>query len=384
MKNTSIRFHWSIDQLQILSNNLDLDIIDWSIYEVMKQFFLSGNCEKRQFDGKFYYRYEWQNIPDQAPILKISTKQAVYKRYDKLISANLLCQMPLPDGTISKRFFCFGDMHEVVMNTQGSKEKAVSEKENYSNKNKKLGASNTVNARLDRKQRFTPVNDGLQNTLLSVNDGLQKEPKSVNDGLLYNNINIDNRINLDKNIITQPDGSGFLSSDEIADLESQLTAKKREAQTPPRSAAPPAKRKAPASKWNGSFGIAQRIFDEQRKLWSIKRFNIADAGLVWNGKEHGQLSNLLTMLKSKALSSGASYESDIEFVETELPVFLGAAAQLNKYYSNDFTPTLFSSKFNTVVIDIQNFLKNGNTSNNGRNGHNFDAERTRYMESLLD
>ena len=111
---------------------------------------------------------------------------------------------------------------------------------------------------------------------------------------------------------------------------------------------------------------------------------MVDSGLVWNGKEIGQFSNLLTMLKSKAIASGASYENDIEFVETELPVFLGAAAKLDRYYSNDFTPSLFSSKFNTVVTDIQNYLKNGNTNNSGRNGHNFDPARTAYMESLLD
>ena len=384
MKNQNIRFHWSIDQLQIISNNLDLDIIDWSIYEVMKQFFLSGKCEKKQFNGDTYYRYEWQNIPEQAPILKISTKAAVYRRYENLSKANLLHPMELPDGTISKRFFRLGEMHEIVMNTKGDVDAANLAKKTYSEKSKKLGESNTVNARLDRKRRFTPVNDGLQNTEKTVNDGLQNLPKTVNDGLLYKNTNIDKNTIEDKNTIT-PFGENLLSQDEMIEIEEQIEAHGKLQKPPHIPPAPPTNSRKPShAKWNGSFKIAQSIFEEHRNQWSMNRFGIEDKGLFWTGKEIGQLSNLLTMLKSKAIQNGDVYETDVEFVQSELPIFLAAATKLNCYYSNEFTPTLFSSKFNTVVTDIKNYLKNGNANSKGRNGHQFDPERTRQMESLLD
>ncbi len=137
------------------------------------------------------------------------------------------------------------------------------------------------------------------------------------------------------------------------------------------------------AKWNGSFGIAKTMFDDYRKKWTKQRTGIDGEPIYWNEKEIGQLSNLLTALKAKSTEAGKYYDTDKDFIENVLSVFLDYAIRLDKYYMQEFTPTRFYSNFNTIYTDIKILFNNGNSTKiNSRSKISDEFKRT--LADILD
>jgi len=189
-----------------------------------------------------------------------------------------------------------------------------------------------------------------------------------------------------------PMGGPLTDEDNVRDFEEQLDGQQQNPSSDNLAEGPeqkkkkvaPKKKSEPERKWNGSFKIAIEIFDNHRKVWMKKRKGIEGEPLYWSGKECRQFSNFLTALKKKAEDAGHIYPTDEDFIKTALPAFLEAAASLEKYYMDEFTPTRFYSNFNTLYTDIKTFFKHGNNADKKpRSGHQISTQRLERINSLL-
>lgn len=85
-----MKWSWNINQRAVIDNNLDIDVIDLSIFEMLKDFTHSSRCKKLDVNGKMYYLMGWKLVVDQLPILKLRTRRSVTKRYEKLKNAGII------------------------------------------------------------------------------------------------------------------------------------------------------------------------------------------------------------------------------------------------------------------------------------------------------
>ncbi len=214
------------------------------------------------------------------------------------------------------------------------------------------------------------------------NDGKESLPETVKK--VYPIIIEEN--NTKKIIENDNSPNGVFSESEIEDFEKQAAAIRTDSsleESETEKEKNLRQKKKNETKWNGSFQAAKDYFDKYRKTWMKKRHGVDGDPIYWNGMETGQLSNLLTALKSKSTDAGHVYGSDKDFIEAVLPVFLEYATRLDKYYMNEFTPTRFYSNFNTIYADIKILFTNGTSTTNGKR-HGISQDFKNAIASQLD
>lgn len=143
-----MKFNILINQKAAIDSGLDLDIIDLSIFVTLKDFALSKRCEKMKAeDGTVYYLFSWGLIVKELPILGLNSRQAVFKRFEKLRAANVI--YPNPDnGTLAKSWYAFGVNYDrLIFSTPDN--------------NGLQGDNESSKPANDSLQK--PVNNGLQN-----------------------------------------------------------------------------------------------------------------------------------------------------------------------------------------------------------------------------
>lgn len=124
-------------------------------------------------------------------------------------------------------------------------------------------------------------------------------------------------------------------------------------------------KKTEKAKWEAAArNKAKELFDESNRQWQRNcGLQVSEEeGIYWDGKMIGQLTNFMNRLKFKAISSGAQFATDLDFVNRALKMFLESAARLtNVWYMDKFTPTNFVSNFEALYVDVKRNIKSGYT-----------------------
>jgi hypothetical protein len=87
-----MKYNININQYAAIKLGLEdkLDIVDLSIFSMLYQFGNMPACIKMHEDGQHWYRFKHGLIQKELPILKLTTRQAIHKRMQKLVSCGLL------------------------------------------------------------------------------------------------------------------------------------------------------------------------------------------------------------------------------------------------------------------------------------------------------
>ncbi|MFG6426052.1 MAG: hypothetical protein K1W14_06605 [Muribaculaceae bacterium] len=85
-----MKWNININQKAAVDNGLNVDIIDLAIYDFIKSFINSRNCNKIDTPDGVFYRISHAAIIEQMPLLGIKSKRAIVYRINKLIDAKLL------------------------------------------------------------------------------------------------------------------------------------------------------------------------------------------------------------------------------------------------------------------------------------------------------
>jgi len=106
-----MKYNININQKAIIDLNLDLDVVDMAIFDFIKDFSNSNNCTKVLINGKQYFWISHSKVINDLPIIRISTRQGILKRINKLIDAKLIDRA---DGDIQRSYYCFNENYDKV------------------------------------------------------------------------------------------------------------------------------------------------------------------------------------------------------------------------------------------------------------------------------
>lgn len=91
-----MKYNIHIPQKEAIMISPDLDILDMSIFDFIQYFSSTNSCRKLYETDLVYFWIAYDLIIDEMPLLKIKTKDAIYRRIQKLVSVDLL--VPHPDN----------------------------------------------------------------------------------------------------------------------------------------------------------------------------------------------------------------------------------------------------------------------------------------------
>lgn len=153
-----MKFTILINQKAAIESELDLDIIDLSIFDFIKDFTHSGNCKSKLLNNKIYYLLSWKLISSQLPILFLRTRQSVYSRMKKLCDRKILESCP-DNQTDGEAWYCFSTNYDYFVFKTDDKKKPLDNC--YPPVNETLQGCNS--------ELSPPVNETLQNNTISNN-----------------------------------------------------------------------------------------------------------------------------------------------------------------------------------------------------------------------
>lgn len=109
-----MKYNIRINQQAIVKHQLDIDLIDAAILDFFESWVLTGNIVKLDDNGITYYWLDYKNLINEMPLLKIKSKDGVYRRIKKMCDQDLL--VPHPNNqVIGKPFFAFGKTHKKLL-----------------------------------------------------------------------------------------------------------------------------------------------------------------------------------------------------------------------------------------------------------------------------
>lgn len=102
-----------INQKAIIENGINIDLIDASIFDFIKDFSHSPKCETIQILSVKYFWISHTLIIENLPLLGIKSKRGIQKRIDNLVETGLLKRHP-DCKQMARTYYCFGDKYEAV------------------------------------------------------------------------------------------------------------------------------------------------------------------------------------------------------------------------------------------------------------------------------
>lgn len=179
-----------INQFAAVKSGLDLDLIDLSIFDFIKDFANSQSCVKIQTPEGIYFWVSHKLIIDSMPLLKIKTAQGIIKRIENLIKAELLIKHPNCEF-YSKTLYSFGKNYDLLTFNKTSfsdsepklnplnESLAPPQQKFNAPLNESLGNNTIIDNTINNNSIVPPVNeftDDTQKTLFPEND-LDKKQK---------------------------------------------------------------------------------------------------------------------------------------------------------------------------------------------------------------
>lgn len=102
-----MKYTININQVAAAEVAPNLDFNDLAIYDFIKSFATSGNCDTIKDEGRTYYWVSHSVIMSELPMLHISTARGIMKRIENLISAGLLVKYD-KCSEVGRTFYAFG------------------------------------------------------------------------------------------------------------------------------------------------------------------------------------------------------------------------------------------------------------------------------------
>lgn len=106
-----MKYNILINQKAVIDAGFDLDIVDLAIFELLKDFSLTDQCKKMSANDIVYFLFNWKLINTQLPILGLNSRQAVFKRLEKLRCCDII-QPHNDNATLGKSWYCFSHNYE--------------------------------------------------------------------------------------------------------------------------------------------------------------------------------------------------------------------------------------------------------------------------------
>jgi len=150
-----MKYNININQKAIIDLGLNLDVIDMSIFDFIKDFANSKNCVKVFIDGKQYFWISHTKIITDLPIIRINTRQGIINRINKLIESGLIERV---ESDLQRSYYCFGDNYDNVLFVAECKQPFTP----------------PVNETLQQ-----PVNDRLHNNSITNNNTIDNKDDSL-------------------------------------------------------------------------------------------------------------------------------------------------------------------------------------------------------------
>lgn len=103
-----MKYNININQKAIVDLGLDLDVIDATILDWMKDFALSNKILKIHHEGETYFFFAYEKILKDLPIINIK-KDTIYRRIKKMAEQNII--IPHPNNQeLNKPFYKFSEL----------------------------------------------------------------------------------------------------------------------------------------------------------------------------------------------------------------------------------------------------------------------------------
>ena len=319
-----MKYNININQYAVIKLGLDdkLDIVDLSIFSMLYQFSNMPACVKMHEDGQYWCRFKHGLVQKELPILKLTTRQAIHKRMQKLVACGLL--------------ECHSD-------------------------NQKNRDSFYKFTELAGKLWFTDVNENKH----SVKDGLHSSVNgsshsSVKDGLhdnntsLYNNTNLNNNKEKGEQVPTPP------LEDDVIDISLKTGPKEEKKKVAP-------KKKETAEDAPYYFEVTQVLAALSEKTGAKYRIPEKKSLLL----RYGPYQIITARIKE-----GFILEDLISVIDSKCKEWL-SSEKMCKYL---IPSTLFSkSKFESYLASTS--IKSTNSTNNG-NQHPLITDREMHDKVL--
>jgi len=112
-----MKFSISINQKAAVDSGLSLDIVDFAIFDFIKDFVLTGACRKVVDEYGEWFWISNKIIIEQMPVLGITTQEGMRKHMNKLCSEGVLERHP-DCVSAKKSLYRLGDKFEELLFTQ--------------------------------------------------------------------------------------------------------------------------------------------------------------------------------------------------------------------------------------------------------------------------
>lgn len=107
-----MKYNININQKAVIDLNLHLDVVDMAIFDFIKDFSNSKGCLKVFIEGKQYFWISHSKIISDLPIIRITSRQGIIKRINKLIDSELIERIEVD---LQKSYYCFGKNYDGVI-----------------------------------------------------------------------------------------------------------------------------------------------------------------------------------------------------------------------------------------------------------------------------
>ena len=103
----AMKYNISINQFAAVKHGLNLDFLDLAIFDFIRSFINSGNCQTTQIGNESYYWISYKKIKEDLPLLPLNSGDAIYRRVKKLTEVGLL-QLHPKSVQLGRSYFCKG------------------------------------------------------------------------------------------------------------------------------------------------------------------------------------------------------------------------------------------------------------------------------------
>lgn len=126
-----MKYSWIIDQRAAIESGFGLDVIDLSIFALLKDFAAEPGCKKMNENGHTYHLFSWKLVTQQQPVLGLNTKRSVTRRFEKLAECNVM--HPHPDNKGMKlMWYRFGEGAVKLMRSTRNENTSTRNENSYS------------------------------------------------------------------------------------------------------------------------------------------------------------------------------------------------------------------------------------------------------------
>lgn len=126
-----MKYSWNIDQRAALESGFNVDVIDLSIFALLRDFAAEPGCKKMTENGHTYYLFSWKLVTQQQQILGLNTKRSVTRRFEKLSDCDVINAHP-DNKSLKMMWYRFGDGAPKLMRSTKNETDLTRNNDSYS------------------------------------------------------------------------------------------------------------------------------------------------------------------------------------------------------------------------------------------------------------